>query len=60
MRRRASVTSRTSDEVFNVTGSEVPRDCSEQFYTLVNGATGEVDGDISLDSLPAVNALLEK
>ncbi|KAG3196424.1 hypothetical protein PC128_g7683 [Phytophthora cactorum] len=28
-------------------------------YTLVNGVTGEVDGDISLDSLPAVNALLE-
>ncbi|KAG3108218.1 hypothetical protein PI124_g12452 [Phytophthora idaei] len=36
-----------------------PRDCSEQLYTLVNGVTGGVDGDISLDSLPAVNALLE-
>ncbi|KAG3062434.1 hypothetical protein PI125_g24533 [Phytophthora idaei] len=59
MRRRASVTSRTSDEVSNVTSSKAPRDCSEQLYTLVNGVTGGVDGDISLDSLPAVNALLE-
>ncbi|KAG3111225.1 hypothetical protein PI125_g9324 [Phytophthora idaei] len=59
MRRRASVTSRTSVEVSNVTSSEAPRDCSEQLYTLVNGVTGEVDGDISLDSLPAVNSLLE-
>ncbi|KAG2775206.1 hypothetical protein Pcac1_g14229 [Phytophthora cactorum] len=59
MRRRASVTSRTSDEVSNVTSSEAPRDCSKQLYTLVNGVTGEVDGDISLDSLAAVNALLE-
>ncbi|KAG2762302.1 hypothetical protein PC116_g19452 [Phytophthora cactorum] len=46
-------------EVSNVTSSEAPRDCSEQLYTLVNGVTGGVDGDISLDSLPAVNALLE-
>ncbi|KAG3054768.1 hypothetical protein PI124_g20213 [Phytophthora idaei] len=59
MRRRASVTSRTSDEVSNVTSSEAPRDCSEQLYTLVNGVTGGVDGDISLDSFPAVNDLLE-
>ncbi|KAG2995543.1 hypothetical protein PC121_g17717 [Phytophthora cactorum] len=59
MRCRASVTSRTSDEVSNVTSSEAPRDCSEQLYTLVNGVTGGVDGDISLDSLPAVNDLLE-
>ncbi|KAG3049984.1 hypothetical protein PC122_g23379 [Phytophthora cactorum] len=59
MRHRASVTSRTSDEVSNVTSSEAPRDYSEQLYTLVNGVTGEVDDDISLDSLPAVNALLE-
>ncbi|KAG2912310.1 hypothetical protein PC114_g8967 [Phytophthora cactorum] len=28
MRRSASVTSRTSDEVSNVTSSEAPRDCS--------------------------------
>ncbi|KAG2767661.1 hypothetical protein PC116_g17347 [Phytophthora cactorum] len=40
MRRRASVTSRTSDEVSNVTSSEAPRDCSEKLYTLVNGVTG--------------------
>ncbi|KAG3130042.1 hypothetical protein PI124_g19861 [Phytophthora idaei] len=59
MRRRASVTSRTSDEVSNVTSREAPRGCSEQLYTLANGVTGEVDGDISLYSLPAVNALLE-
>ncbi|KAG2979578.1 hypothetical protein PC121_g21959 [Phytophthora cactorum] len=59
MRRRASVTSRTSDEVSNVTSSEAPRDCSEKLYTLVNGVTGGVDGDISLDSLPTMNALLE-
>ncbi|KAG3165196.1 hypothetical protein PC128_g19970 [Phytophthora cactorum] len=59
MRHRASGTSRTSDEVSNVSSSEAPRDCSEQLYTLVNGVTGEVDGDISLDSLPTVNALLE-
>ncbi|KAG3233510.1 hypothetical protein PI124_g21416 [Phytophthora idaei] len=58
-RRGASVTLRTSDEVSNVTGSDAPRDCSEQLYTLVNGVTGGVDGDISLDSLPVVNALLE-
>ncbi|KAG3232565.1 hypothetical protein PI124_g22352 [Phytophthora idaei] len=49
----------TLDEVSNVTSSEAPRDCSEQLYTVVNGVTGEVDGDINLDSLPAVNALLE-
>ncbi|KAG3126424.1 hypothetical protein C6341_g25372 [Phytophthora cactorum] len=32
---------------------------TQGLYTLVNGVTGRVDGDISLDSLPAVNALLE-
>ncbi|KAG2771506.1 hypothetical protein PC116_g26686 [Phytophthora cactorum] len=30
VRRRASVTSKTSDEVSNVSSSEAPRDCSEQ------------------------------
>ncbi|KAG3197541.1 hypothetical protein PC128_g6731 [Phytophthora cactorum] len=59
VRRRTSVTSRTSNEVSNLTSSETPHDCSEHLYTLVNGVTGGVDGDISLDSLPAVNALLE-
>ncbi|KAG2769042.1 hypothetical protein PC129_g3735 [Phytophthora cactorum] len=53
------MTSITSDKVSNVTRSEDPRECSEQLYTLVNGVTGNVDGDISLDSLPAVDALLE-
>ncbi|KAG2958255.1 hypothetical protein PC118_g23618 [Phytophthora cactorum] len=48
-----------SDQVSNVTSSEAPRDCSELLYTIVNGVTGGVDGDISLYSLPAVNALLE-
>ncbi|ETO72896.1 hypothetical protein F444_11123 [Phytophthora nicotianae P1976] len=55
-RRRASV---ASDEVSNVMSSEAPRDCCEQLYTLVNVLTGEVEGDISLDSLPDVNALVE-
>ncbi|KAG3193349.1 hypothetical protein C6341_g230 [Phytophthora cactorum] len=49
----------TSNEVSDVTRSEAPRHCSEQSYTYVNGVTGGVDGDISLDSIPAVNALLE-
>ncbi|KAG2788581.1 hypothetical protein PC111_g24206 [Phytophthora cactorum] len=41
-------------------GDETQGVCDvEDLYTLVNGVTGEVDGDISLDSLPAVNALLE-
>ncbi|KAG3128345.1 hypothetical protein PI126_g21442 [Phytophthora idaei] len=57
--RRMRRTSRTSDEVSNVTSSEATRDCSEQLYTLVNGVTGEVNGDISLDCLTDVNALLE-
>ncbi|OWY95013.1 Gag Polyprotein, partial [Phytophthora megakarya] len=35
-----------------------PRDCSEQLYTLFNGVTGEVDGNINLDTLPSCNALL--
>ncbi|KAG2877646.1 hypothetical protein PC115_g23304 [Phytophthora cactorum] len=57
--RRASVTSMMLDDVSNVTSSEVPQDCCEQLYTLVNGVAGEIVGDISLGSLPAVNALLE-
>ncbi|POM81140.1 LOW QUALITY PROTEIN: Hypothetical protein PHPALM_929 [Phytophthora palmivora] len=52
MRRRASATLYTSDEVSSVSSEDAPRDCSEQLYTLVNGVTGEVDGDISLSDLP--------
>ncbi|KAI9988522.1 hypothetical protein PInf_021953 [Phytophthora infestans] len=58
MQVRASVTSPTSDEVSNVTSGEAPRDCCEQLYTLVNGVTGEVEDDISLDTLTAADALL--
>ncbi|POM79687.1 LOW QUALITY PROTEIN: Hypothetical protein PHPALM_2580 [Phytophthora palmivora] len=59
MRRRASATLYTSDEVSSVSSEDAPRDCSEQLYTLVNGVTGEVDGDISLSDLPTVDALLK-
>ncbi|KAI9995156.1 hypothetical protein PInf_012203 [Phytophthora infestans] len=46
-------------EVSNVTSGEALRDCCDQLYTVVNGMTGEIEGDISLDTLPAVDALLE-
>ncbi|ETL86772.1 hypothetical protein L917_13850 [Phytophthora nicotianae] len=69
MRSRASVTSKTSDKVSSVSSGEAPCDvlrgeaprqnCEQQLYTFVNGAMGEVDGDISLDSLPAGKALLQ-
>ncbi|OWZ08986.1 Gag Polyprotein, partial [Phytophthora megakarya] len=39
----------------SVSSDTAPRDCSEQLYTLVNGVTGEVDGNI----LPSCNGLLE-
>ncbi|KAE9253880.1 hypothetical protein PF004_g1280 [Phytophthora fragariae] len=59
MRRRASAASSTPDEVSSVLCGKAPRDCGDQLYTLVNGVTGDVDGDISLDPLPSLDALLE-
>ncbi|POM71719.1 Reverse transcriptase, partial [Phytophthora palmivora] len=57
--RAPSATLYTSDEVSSVSSEDALRDCSEQLYTLVNGVTGEVDGDISLSDLPTVDALLK-
>lgn len=36
-----------------------PCDNSETLYTLVNGLTGDVEGDINLGTVPSLNALLE-
>ncbi|POM73642.1 LOW QUALITY PROTEIN: Reverse transcriptase [Phytophthora palmivora] len=59
MRRRASATSYTSEDVSSVSGVDAPRDCSELVYTFVNGVTGKLDGDIRLSDLPTVDALLK-
>jgi hypothetical protein len=34
-------------------------DDSEQLYTVVNGVTGEAEGNVSLEAIPTVAALLE-
>ena len=34
-------------------------DNSDTLYTLVNGVTGQVEGDVSLETLPSLDALCE-
>ncbi|GMG18399.1 unnamed protein product [Phytophthora fragariaefolia] len=54
-RRMASEMSRDVNGV--VSGTALHN--SEQLYTLVNGVTGDVDGDVNLGTVPTLAALLE-
>ncbi|GMF64039.1 unnamed protein product [Phytophthora fragariaefolia] len=54
-RRMASAISR---DVNGVVSGTALHD-SEQLYTLDNGVTGDVDGDVNLGAVPTLGALLE-
>jgi hypothetical protein len=56
--RRQMATARRKASVLTQDVS-VMDDDSEQLYTLVNGVTGEAKGNVSLEAIPAANALLK-
>ncbi|KAG2888221.1 hypothetical protein PC117_g24967 [Phytophthora cactorum] len=47
MRRRASVTTRTSDKVANVTSSEAPRDCKLDEISIAEFGEALKAGDLA-------------
>ncbi|CEG37394.1 af434192_2gag and pol [Plasmopara halstedii] len=51
----AFLNSNLTEEVY----MEVPHDDGTQLYTLVNSMTGEEDGGVRLEAMPAVDGLLE-